>query len=341
MTSLVIRWVAFIVALGAFCLAAWIVVPAPTYFLLTFGVGAREVSAWIAVASIAAIGLAATSVRGARLSEVSIAFGVVSFALAISPFARLPATVTRFDREMRPMSAEPAVPLHAKPLVVADLFRGIPLARVVVARGVQFASAGGVPLALDVYRPPTPARAAAALMVSYSSPPLNIRGVISFYGPAELVDAYKHPPRPDPLDVRATMDTLFGGTLDQMPDRYAAGSPATLATKRQPPTLLVYGGADHVVQAKYGALLRDTLAAHDSVAHLEIPWASMRSTPCSTGRARSCRSITSSVFSRGLQLAQNLRLDLLVLRVIEEPSLAHLVRALKPSGGRSAIIVRG
>jgi acetyl esterase/lipase len=41
-----------------------------------------------------------------------------------------------------------------------------------------------------------------------------------------------------------------------------------------PPTLLVYGARDHIVEAKYGARMKTALAAHGGqVAYLAIPWA--------------------------------------------------------------------
>jgi acetyl esterase/lipase len=114
-----------------------------------------------------------------------------------------------------------------------------------------------------------------ALMAAYAvTPPLAIRGVVSYYGPSNLVDSYRKPPRPDPLDVRSNEIALLGGSLSEMPDRYAEASPLSLATRPLPPTLLVYGGADHIVEATYGAELAARLRATGTpVAYLEIPWA--------------------------------------------------------------------
>src|SRR3954463_7660050 len=64
----------------------------------------------------------------------------------------------------------------------------------------------------------------------------------------------------------------------------------------------------------------------------------MRSTRSFTDPARSSPCTTSSVFSRGLQLAENLRLDLLVLGVVQETGLAHLLGALKSCGRRSRVV---
>ncbi|HXT48237.1 MAG TPA: hypothetical protein VN717_06325 [Gemmatimonadaceae bacterium] len=41
-----------------------------------------------------------------------------------------------------------------------------------------------------------------------------------------------------------------------------------------PPSLLIYGARDHIVEPKYGETLADALRARGArVAYLEIPWA--------------------------------------------------------------------
>ena len=351
-------WLALIISVVTLFLASWIVIPAPTYFLLTFGVGAPEVSAWLIVASLTALALALMGARTRIVTRVAAICACVSLALAISPLARAPGTVRRFDAAMRGMSSEPRVPLRAHPIVVADLFRGIPSpAGVRIHRDIPFASPGGVRLTLDVYQPPQRGRypivvqiyggawragepssnanfaawlassgyvvvaidyrhaplwkwptqiddvdsslawvrdhageydgdtarvvligrsagAHLAMLAAYRPAPLRIAGVISYYGPAFLADAYREPPRPDPLDIRSVEDAFLGGPPNAMPSRYADASPPTYTNHPVPPTLLIYGGRDHIVESKYGVRMRDTLAAHrDTVAYLEIPWA--------------------------------------------------------------------
>lgn len=113
-----------------------------------------------------------------------------------------------------------------------------------------------------------------AMMAAYSDPPIAVRGVVSYYGPADLADAYYHPPRPDPLDIRDVDIKFIGGPPDAAPSAYADASPVSYASRPQPPTLLVYGGRDNVVERRYGRALRDRLAEGGTkVAYLEIPWA--------------------------------------------------------------------
>lgn len=352
-----IRWLALVIAVVTLVLAAWIVIPGPTYFLLTFSVGAPEVSAWLIVSSLVGLTLAVTGVRDSHVAQIAAACSLVSLLVAVSPFVRLPPALRRFDLETSALSAQPTHPLRIKRLSVVDLFRGIPTGDAHVTRGIRFGNSTGAPLTLDVYQPRergkfpivvqiyggawqrgepaananfatwlaaggyvvvavdyrhAPAarwpaqltdvvsslawvrdhaaefdgdtarvvligRSAGghlALMAAYTEGPLNLRGVISYYGPTDLAESYRHPPHPDPLHNRSVEEALLGGPVDAMPDRYASASPVSYARRGLPPTLLVYGSRDHTVEPKYGRELRDRLAPMgNAVAYLEIPWA--------------------------------------------------------------------
>lgn len=113
-----------------------------------------------------------------------------------------------------------------------------------------------------------------AMMAAYSLDAPRVRGVIDYYGPVDLVEGYRKPPSPDPLAVRAIEEAFLGAPPDSMMDRYRAASPITLVTRRMPPTLLIYGGRDHIVEPRFGALLAGRLRAENTtVVHVEIPWA--------------------------------------------------------------------
>lgn len=113
-----------------------------------------------------------------------------------------------------------------------------------------------------------------AMMAAYAVDAPFVRGVIDYYGPVDLIEGYEHPPRPDPLHVREIEEAFLGGSPSEMPDRYRAASPVSLVTRRQPPTLLIYGGRDHIVEPRFGTLLAGRLRTEGTtVVHLEIPWA--------------------------------------------------------------------
>lgn len=70
------------------------------------------------------------------------------------------------------------------------------------------------------------------------------------------------------------LKAFLGGTPEEFPDRYRQASLYTYVTRPVPPTLLVYGKQDHLVQAKFGRAMGDRLRqAGNSATFLEIPWA--------------------------------------------------------------------
>ena len=113
-----------------------------------------------------------------------------------------------------------------------------------------------------------------ALMAAYDSPVMPIKAVVNLYGPTDLEDGYRRPPRPDPFDVRGIEEALLGGSPDQVPHQYRDASPVTHVSPASPPTLSIYGRRDHIVHPRYGTILHERLrrAGVKSVL-LEIPWA--------------------------------------------------------------------
>ena len=102
--------------------------------------------------------------------------------------------------------------------------------------------------------------------------------MISYYGPIDLTAAYHNPPRPDPLGVRDIENDFIGGPPEKFPAEYSDASPMTYATTERarslPPTLLIYGGRDNVVEPKYARQFAEKLnESGTSAAYLEIPWA--------------------------------------------------------------------
>jgi acetyl esterase/lipase len=112
-----------------------------------------------------------------------------------------------------------------------------------------------------------------ALVAAYEGAPADIAGVVSFYGPTDLAEGWRVPPRPDPLNVRTVLETYLGGTPDQIPEVYRAASPIAYVSARVPPTLLLYGGRDHIVEARFGRSLNDRLRAAGATSYLlELQW---------------------------------------------------------------------
>jgi len=101
----------------------------------------------------------------------------------------------------------------------------------------------------------------------------GVAAVISYYGPVNLTQGWREPPRPDPIGSRDVLETYIGGTPDQLPEEYRSASPISYVSSRAPRTLLIYGSRDHIVQPRYGRQLHDALVAAGASSELiEIPW---------------------------------------------------------------------
>ncbi len=364
---LVLRpWLALTIASAALFVASWIVLPAPTYACLVLAIAATEASVWLGLVAGIGGGVALLDIRRHRAARVAAAVALVSIALASLPLVRFPSATRRFEAEMTAVLGEDYlqhVPADAQrtmrpsPLIAMDLFRGVDPGAARVERGIAYAAPEGVPLMLDVYRPPAAGRfptvvqlyagawqrgapgdnagcarylaarghvvfaidyrhaprwrwpaqlddvrtglawirehaaeydadatrlalvgrsagAQLAMIAAYRAGAPPVRAVVSYYGPVDLTEGYRDPPRPDPLDVRPIEEALLGGTPDAMPARYREASPITYATRPLPPTLLVYAGRDHVVKPRFGAAHHARLRASGTTTILlEIPWA--------------------------------------------------------------------
>ena len=113
-----------------------------------------------------------------------------------------------------------------------------------------------------------------ATIAAYEPGALPVQAVVSLYGPVDLREGWLHPPRPDPLDVRQVEEDLLGGTPTEAGDAYRSASPISYAGGRQPPTLLVCAGHDHIVLPSFCTRLESRLrAGGTTVALLTIPWA--------------------------------------------------------------------
>ncbi len=344
-------WFLFAASAVLLFVAIWIVVPAPNLVLLAFAVLAPEVSP-VLLAGALAVAVSAPIARG-RPMRVTVAMAIVASLLYAWPIARLPFAIRRFNDTF---AALPRI-VTSQAAGSGVMPFGVTRPDVEVVRGVPFARAGGVPLALDIYRPRDreprpivmqiyggawrsgepgddamaarrlasigylvvaidyrhapawrwpaqiedvdaaidwviahaqryggdPARIALvgrsaggqlALTAAYRQRGRRIAGVVSYYGPTDLADGWRTPPRPDPLPVRPVLEAYLGGTPDTAAAGYRDASPIAYVSADVPPTLLLYGARDHIVEARFGRDLHRRLqAAGAQSLLLEIPWA--------------------------------------------------------------------
>ncbi len=114
-----------------------------------------------------------------------------------------------------------------------------------------------------------------ALLAAYTSRDPAVRGVVGFYGPTDLVYGYTHPADPKVYDSTTTLATYIGGHLRERRASYEMASPINYVTPATPPTLLVHGTPDELVDKEQSRRLARQLRGA-GVPHLlvELPWAS-------------------------------------------------------------------
>jgi len=113
-----------------------------------------------------------------------------------------------------------------------------------------------------------------ALQAAYTLKDPNIKGVIAFYAPADMVYGYSLPSNPLLLDSRKLMEDYLGGSYSQNPAAYHNSSPIEAVDSSSPPTLLLHGHPDVLVSYQHTVHLEAKLnrlgVEHFTV---DLPWA--------------------------------------------------------------------
>lgn len=113
-----------------------------------------------------------------------------------------------------------------------------------------------------------------ALLAAYQPDTTPIRAVVNYYGPTNLLQGYKEPPSPDPINTKAVLTAFLGGSPEEVETQYKLASPINYVKSNLPPTLLIYGDRDHLVKPIFGQQLYQRLQAKGNTAiWINIPWA--------------------------------------------------------------------
>ena len=143
-------------------LSLWIVIPAPTFSLLPLGVGAPEISPWLILLNAIAFVLTISQLQVGVKDDVALIASLLGLLLSWLPLIQLPAANAQFAKEITkvlgtdyltkiPTSLQ--TQMRSKPFILLDAFRGIPIQKVRIQRGVVFASPDGIELKLNLYQP--------------------------------------------------------------------------------------------------------------------------------------------------------------------------------------------
>ncbi|WP_460678669.1 alpha/beta hydrolase fold domain-containing protein [Mucilaginibacter koreensis] len=113
-----------------------------------------------------------------------------------------------------------------------------------------------------------------ALMAAYQSPDTGIKGIIDFYGPADMVWGYSAPANPLVFDSNKIMERYLGGTYAQVPQQYRNSSPLEFVNAHTVPTLIIHGENDVLVAYEHSQRLNAKLQQY-GIKHyfLTLPWA--------------------------------------------------------------------
>jgi len=113
-----------------------------------------------------------------------------------------------------------------------------------------------------------------ALLAAYTLHDPAIKGVIDFYGPADMVWGYSVPSNPLIMDSRKVMEQYIGGTYSKVPQKYAACSPLEFVDRQSVTTLIIHGDNDVLVSPEHSRRL-DLKLTQNGVKHywLKLPWA--------------------------------------------------------------------
>ncbi|SDT59074.1 Acetyl esterase/lipase [Mucilaginibacter mallensis] len=113
-----------------------------------------------------------------------------------------------------------------------------------------------------------------ALLAAYTLHDSSIKGVVDFYGPADMVWGYSIPSNPLVMDSRKVMVNYIGGTYEQVPQKYVACSPIEFVDRQSPPTLILHGENDVLVAYEHSRRLNEKLQ-QNGIKHywLKLPWA--------------------------------------------------------------------
>ncbi|MDX2243432.1 MAG: alpha/beta hydrolase [Leptolyngbyaceae cyanobacterium bins.302] len=113
-----------------------------------------------------------------------------------------------------------------------------------------------------------------AMLAAYQPDAPAFRAVVNYYGPVNLEAGYYDLPNPDPINVRLMLEGFIGGAPSSFAKQYQQASPSNLVRSGLPPTLLIYGDRDHIVQSKFGRRLAEQLRSfNNSAVFINIPWA--------------------------------------------------------------------
>ena len=106
-----------------------------------------------------------------------------------------------------------------------------------------------------------------ALLQAYKYATPKLQAVIDYFGPADLVGMYQKPWHPL---VPLALQMVTGTSPERSPELFKLSSPVEFVTTQSPPTLILHGGKDQVVDVSQSRALAAKLKAAAVKHQIEI-----------------------------------------------------------------------
>jgi len=100
-----------------------------------------------------------------------------------------------------------------------------------------------------------------ALVAAYSFHDPRIKGVISYYAPADMIWGGKIKGNPFVLNTEKVFADYLGGNIEQLPQKYSECSSCEYVNSSSTPTLLIHGAIDPLVAFEHAIRLQKKLNA--------------------------------------------------------------------------------
>ena len=113
-----------------------------------------------------------------------------------------------------------------------------------------------------------------ALVAAYSLHNTNIKGIISYYGPADMVWGGQTKVNKLVLNTDEIYNAYFGGVYSEVPDKFKESSACEYVNALSTPTLMIHGTTDPLVSYYHSVRLQDKLnGVHVKNYFLSLPFA--------------------------------------------------------------------
>ena len=152
----------FVLSFISIFLTSWLIIPAPTFFLLTFGVVAPEISPWLFALDIIIIILSLLFISQPQFKQIFCILSFIGLLICSWQLASIIPTQRQMNAVMNQalgtdyqqnIPVEVKATMRKQPFILTDIFRGISLQKTRHLTDINFATPAGIPLNMEVYQP--------------------------------------------------------------------------------------------------------------------------------------------------------------------------------------------